>query len=160
MFVTFNWHLKRYALETAVQYQLTRYAAMLCVDGDAQTFADLARVARLVLTTDWRMTFLRSTAIYFCDVHPLLSIGKLNELVQEQQGGDECMAEVAKEWARIESESEGIKSELTEEGKELNLKHVSAELSVRLHLAGFRLRTSEVIYYSDLLLTRWGVLED
>ncbi len=160
MNVTFSWYVQESLINSAIKDHLVYLAALLCPDGNAETFADIAEVAGKLLPAHSKQDFLRNTAIFYCGVHSELTIGLLNESVQKNLQGDEDMAEIAKEWEQIENESETIMSELIQEGKKLNVKNVSFKLITQLSLTDVTLTVGDICYYSDLLITKWELIEN
>ena len=161
MLVTFFWHLREYWFNNEVRKGLMRKAALLCAqEGNEQTFADLALVAKKLLPRAWKLEFIRATAVYFCAVNPTLSIKLLNEKVQDLLDGDEDMERVLTEWEYVETETEAMKSGLDKVNGTFSLSEVAIELAKRLESADVKIAYGDVVYYANLVITRWNRVED
>lgn len=161
MLVTFFWHMREYWFNNEVRKNLMRNAAFLCIhEGNEQTFADLALVAKKLLPRAWKLEFIRVTAIYFCAVNSTLTIKLLNEKVQDLLNGDEDMERVLNEWQHVETETEAMKSGLDRVNGTFSLSEVAIELAKRLESADVKIAYDDVVYYANLVITRWNRVED
>ena len=161
MLVTFFWHMREYWFNNEVRKGLMRRAALLCIEeGNEQTFADLALVAKKLLPKAWKLEFIRATAVYFCAVNSTLTIKLLNEKVQNLLDGDEDMEKVLTEWEYVETESEAMKSGLDKVNGTFSLSEVAIELAKRLESADVKIAYGDVVYYANLVITRWNRVED
>ncbi len=161
MLVTFFWHMREYWFNNEVRKGLMRKAAHLCIqEGNEQTFADLALVAKKLLPRAWKLEFIRATAVYFCAVNPTLTIKLLNEKVQDLLDGDEDMERVLTEWEYVETETEAMKSGLDNVNGTFSLSEVAIELAKRLESAEVKIAYGDVVYYANLVITRWNRVED
>ncbi len=161
MLVTFFWHMREYWFNNEVRKGLMRRAALLCIEeGNEQTFADLALVAKQLLPRAWKLEFIRATAVYFCAVNSALTIKLLNEKVQNLLDGDEDMERVLTEWEYVETESEAMKSRLDKVNGTFSLSEVAIELAKRLESVDVKIAYGDVVYYANLVITQWNRVED
>jgi len=153
--------MREYWFNNEVRKGLMRRAALLCIEeGNEQTFADLALVAKKLLPRTWKLEFIRATAVYFCAVNPMLSIKLLNERVQDLLDGDEDMERVLTEWEYVEIETEAMKSGLDKVNGTFSLSEVAIELAKRLESSNVKIAYGDVVYYANLVITRWNRVED
>ncbi len=161
MLVTFFWHMREYWFNNEVRKGLMRRAALLCIEeGNEKTFADLALVAKKLLPRAWKLEFIRATAVYFCAVNSTLTIKLLNETVQDLLDGDEDMERVLTEWEYVEIETEAMKSGLDKVNGTFSLSEVAIELAKRLDSTDVKIAYGDVVYYANLVITRWNRVED
>ena len=90
----------------------------------------------------------------------MLTIKLLNEKVQDLLDGDEDMERVLTEWEFVETEAEAMKAGLDKENGTISLSEVAIELAKRLESADVKIAYGDVVYYANLVITRWNRLED
>ena len=70
------------------------------------------------------------------------------------------MERVLAEWEYVETETEAMKAGLDKENGKISLSEVAIELAKRLESADVKIAYGDVVYYANLVITRWNRLED